>query len=663
MPNCCNANTMHLYFVDIDNRVSFSKYIGEIKIGRGDKIIVFDSKTTQFIYEKKVTTTNQAKKYSKKKFLERKVNNHIDMFCDVKDKKIDQKQNYLALNKQKNDFARQLKTISDYIITYRESYSKIKIIFFGESYIRDAYNHNFNEGIPSDGFIFLNDSEFNTFPDIVSKNVEFSIMYDNDPFSSSVKLFRFYTKLLSKKFSARLYSFNNNATLNAKPELEEINKPFFENIIRVIGQPSSDDCGSEDKINVNNIPDLAKIEIMIENPCRKNTILTFSHNGELIQVTVDKDGRATVILKKVAGTNIIKYINLKGDWIDIINEDAHQRQNEFEFDVDNATKTVYIKGRNPLRIEGSYVSMLYENTGAIYNLKVKNGKFEKRVPISAGKNVFKWKDMNGEDHEIVITHQTKCTDQIKFDDKIAEEYGVFQVTLYNKCRENGSIVKFFYDHKEYSSIVIDGKATSVIILKYDVNDIFYENFDRNNTKLATIKINDFHDLIRFSISYKDNIVALMNIYETNINPNVPVYSFDYTNRKLDKEGHIHIDNRESTFGKLLTSKYILEIPALQEYLDPRTIRTYTQVYVTRKSKQTLGDIYFYVDYLSRHGTYWDQLPLCGKRSFGGIIVDYEILYNGSTEKGEKFLNPSNCINNMPTNEDSKMILIKRLKIR
>jgi hypothetical protein len=388
--------------------------------------------------------------------------------------------------------------------------------------------------------------------------------------------------------------------------------------------------------------------------------LSFSHNGDITQVEVDGHGRAVTTFKLMVGDNKIQYKNLNSKWVDIVNEETPARQDGVTITLDAATSTVIITGRNPLRENGSQFEILYENTGSLIYPKIENGVFSKVVPIKIGDNVFSWKDMDGKKHSKTIVFDPKCTDKVDFDKEYAREYAIIQLTLENSCREDGSQVDFIYNDKNYIAIMQDGKTKANIILNNDINEVFWIDFDRNKQKLATIKIRNFEDLVRFMISFKDNVIVAMNVYETNINLDVtkPVDSVDYNNTALFEEGHLHPKNTKSKKGEIL----ITMLPAVNDYLKDDYIDTYRQVYVTRKSKQGKGLLYFYVDYFSRHGLYSGKPPLCGKRSLGGVVVDYEILFNGSSQRGQKFLNPSNCTNSSHSKEDEEIILIKKVEI-
>jgi hypothetical protein len=570
----------------------------------------------------------------------------------------------LLLNHEKNDFARQLKMSKNIIETYKDIYKNITILFFGNAYLHNAYGHNFNLGIPSDGFIYLPESEFNAFDDINATKVKFGIFYDSEPHSST-KMYRFYKKLFKKKFSIELSSFNKTATKGLADRLkEDQNSTFFPKIVKVIPIDIISSCKEHDEIRKSNLTQVAKIKIEIINSCRKNSILSFSHNGEKKQVIVNSDGRAEVTFKKIKGKNIIKYINLNGNWIELYKDNAIPQHNELIFDFDSATMQVHVIGENPLRVDDTQFQLNYVTMGALYNLTVKDGKFEKTIPLKAGKNIFKWKDMQGEEHSKEITFYPKCTDKVDYNKTVAEEYGILQVTLKNSCRKDASPVTFSYSDKEYKATMIDGKAEANIILKYDVNEIFYKDFNNKKRKLTTVKIRDFSDLIRFMISFKDNVIIYEHIYETNITPSKPVQSIEYTNRALDKEGHLHIDNPISTKGKILITK----IPTYDNVYKLGFIEEYQQVYITRKSKQKSGKISFYVDYFSRHGTVYNangssKPPLCHSRSLGGVVLNYDLLINGTSVLGKKFLNPSKCKDTQPTPKDQELILIKEVTLK
>jgi len=670
IPSLIDAKTLYMFFVDKKNMSLFNKYIkNELKIKNKDKFIFIDSTNCQLILEKEMNSNNLVRRYSEK-------DNFFNLFyknfehpkkgyLNLKNSTKTDMERLQLLSSEKNDFARQLKMSKDMIEIYKNIYKNITVLFFGNSYLHNAYGHNFNIGIPSDGFIYLPESEFNAFNDIDAKGVKFGIFYDSEPdLYSSTKMYRFYKKLFRKKFSVELSSFNKTTAKGLAPKLkEDENSTFLPEIVTIV-PVDINTCKEHDEITKSDLTEVAKIKVEIVNNCRKNSILSFSHNGEKRQVLVDSDGRAEVTFKKIKGENIIKYIDLNGNWEEIFNDNAIPIQNELAFQKDEATMSVHVVGRNPLRVNNTNFQLNYVNMGAIYNLKVKDGRFEKTIPLEAGKNIFKWKDMQGEEHSKEITFYPKCTDKVDYNKSIAEEYGVVQVTLENSCRENGSPVIFTYSGKEYTAIVIEGKAQTNIVLKYDVNEIFYKNFDGNNKKLATVKIRDFSDLIRFMITFKDNVTIYEHIYETNITPTEPVKSIDYTDRSLDRDGHLHINNLISTKGTILIS----EMPIYDDLHKLGFRQEYKQVYITRKPKQGSGKISFYVDYFSRHGTMHSsdgssKPPLCHNRSLGGVVVNYDLLINGTSVLGKKFLNPSKCKSGKPTPKDQELILIKEVILK
>ena len=659
-PLSVNAQTLYLVMLDADNTNSFGKYFKNLKIIRGDKFIIFDAQTSQFIFERKMINYTEVTIYNEPNQFNNVFDRNFEKYLELKNEQFKKKKELFALTNQTNDFARQLKTIKDFIQVYKDRYKKIKVVFFGNSYLHNAYGNNFDRGIPSDGFIYSKESEFNTFEDIDASSVEFAIFYDVEPTSMRNKMFRFYRKLFKKKFNTTLNSFNVNATFDADSNTKYSDKPFFKKVVQVISEPNSDSCPENDKITKNDLPNTGEIEITIVNECRKNSILSFSHNGEKSQDVVDEDGRIKKIFKKIVGQNIIKYINLNGKWSTIVDDEVSGRQDGVRITLDGATSTVIVKGRNPLRKDGEEFEIFYENTGATFYPKIKDGEFEKIIPIITGKNIFSWKDMKGVKHSKTIVFNPKCTDKVDYDEAFAKEYGILKVTLENLCREDKSLVTFVYNNNKYQSVIEKGRTEANIILKYDVNDIFYENFNRTNQKLATIKIDDFKNLIRFMIEYKDNVIVSLNVYETNIEVDMdnPVYGIDYNNSSLYREGHLHVSNPKSSRGDVLIAEY----PSPQNYLNSNFIQEYTQVYVTRKNRQSKGNLLFFVDYFSRHGVYESKKPLCGGRSLGGVVVDYEILLNGASQLGKKFLNPSTCTNDRASIDDAKLILIKKVNI-
>lgn len=659
-PLVVQGKTLYLAMLDIDNISSFNKYFKTLKIKRGDRFIILDTQNSQFIFEKKITSPNEEILYNKPYQFIKVFSQHYKAYKKVKHRELVAKQKLYALSKERNDLARALKSVHHFLLVYKEKYKNIKVMFFGESYLHRAYGHDFDQGIPSDGFIYADESEFNSFEDMNVSSVKFAIFYDTKPYALRNKMFRFYDKLFQKKFGSRLESFNLDAVFDADTHTKYNAKPFFAHKVEVIPEGIRDSCLELDKVTKNDLPGGATFEVMIVNECRKNTIISFSHNGEKSQETVDKDGSVTTRFKKVAGQNTIRYIGLDGRWKTLLDEQVPNRQDGVEIELDSATSTVIVRGKNPLRKEGEVFEIVYKNTGGTFYPKIKNGAFEKVIPITTGENTFTWKDMNNKVHSETISFYPKCTDRVSFDEGFAKEYGILKVTLKNGCREENSVVKFIYNDKNYFALIQKGKAERNIILHYDVNDVFYENFDRNTQKLATIEIDDFESLIRFMVSYKDNVIVSMNVYEPHrgLDTTKPVDAVDYNDSSKYMDGHLHLSNLRSQRGAI----WVAEYPPSRNYLNPKLIQEYTQIYVTRKEKQQTGKLSFYVDYFSRHGRYNGKAPLCGKRSLGGIVVTYDVLWNGASQVGRKFLNPSECKNGYPKREDSQLILIKKVEI-
>lgn len=656
-----NARTLYLMVLDMDNKASFNTYMKKVKVKRGDMFVVLDAQSSQMIFEKKIRTSTDEILYRKHRQLLGLFDKTYDKFSLYRSNFIQDKQKVSALNSEENDLARVLKSIHAYIKVYKKSYPHMKVILFGNSYLHRAYGYSFEKGIPTDGFIYQDSSEFNSFDDIDAHDTEFAIFYDSKPYSERNKMFRFYALLLKKKFNATLKSFNINAVWDADTHTHYSKQAFLPDIVKVIEEVNPDSCEELDELIYNDLPHSAEVEVIIINECRRNTMVSFSHNGKKSQALADKDGRVKKKFKKIAGSNIIMYIDLKGKWRTITDENTPARQDGVTIDLDTATSTVIIRGKNPLRTDGDSFEIIYENTGASFYPIIQNGAFEKVIPIKTGDNTFSWRDMNGTKHSKMIPFYPKCTDKTEFDDRFAREYGILQVSLKNSCREENSLVTFIYDDKKYMSIMHKGETKANIILKYDVNDVFFENYDRDTQKLATIEIDNFKDLIRFMISYRDNVVVAMNIYEPNlkINSSKPVYAVDYNNSNKFENGHLHVTNGHSNMGDIL----IIEQPSVRDYLKPKYIQNYQQVYVTRKSRLSPGDLVFYVDYFSRHGIYGKKKPLCDERSLGGIVAEYEVLSNGSSEIGKKFLNPSHCTNKKPAREDQRLIFIKKVEIK
>jgi len=666
LPSLLFTKNLYILFIDEENMVSFNRYINDLTLKKKDLFLFVDSSNSQLIFRKKLKDGNMVRRYSQKSkffnlFYKKFDGEHGHI--NFRDGIIKELTSFQLLNNEPNDFARQLKMVKESIESYHKNYKNITVIFFGNSALHNAYGHNFNLGVPTDGMVYGDTSEFNTIEDIDAKGAKFAIFYDIEP-NSTPEMYRFYKKLFKKKFSIELQSFNKNSTFGLAEDLKEDNgSAFFPNIVDVIREKRSDDCGEHDKIIKNDLVNVGKIEVEIINICRKNSILSFSYNGEKSQIIVDGDGRAKKRFKKIKGKNILQYIDLNGEWKEIYNDNVMPLENELIFDFDSATMRVHVIGNNPLRSEGSQFQLNYTNIGAVYNLTVKDGKFEKYIPLESGENIFKWKDMQGKKHHEIITFYPKCTDRVDYNKSIAIEYGILDVVLKNSCREDGSVVQFNYADKHYSAVIDNGEAKLRLILKYDINEIFYQDFNGNSKKIASITIRDFSDLIRFKIRYQDNVAIYEHIYETGVEPTKPVRSLDYRDRTLDKEGHLHINHTQSLKGMIM----ITEQPTFENLYTSKFIQNYQQVYISRKSKQGKGKISFYLDYASRHGTMYAstgeiKAPLCNERSLGGVVVEYEILIDGTSQLGKKFLNPSRCINNHPTNEDSELIFIKEVTL-
>ena len=663
-----SGKTFYLAVLDLENTRSFEKFFEKIHFKNEDKIVVLDSSNAQYIFSTKLNfnTVRLFSKNNNEGFI-----NHfyreLNEYKKYKDDVLEEKKNHCLIARSVNDFARTMKTVKNFIETYRDRYKEINVLLFGDSYLHNAYGHNFKHGIPTDGFIELEESEFNAFKDIDAKEIKVAIFYDEEPYVARDKLFRFYRKLFLKKFNTQLNSFNRSAVMGTEKNIEYEDKSFMNHKLQVIKEAKVEDCIGIDKINKNYDPLRAIIEIEIVNPCKKGAYITFSHNGKKRQEIADDNGRIKINFKAIAGSNIIKYRDKNVDK-KIFDEIITSPENEISFLPDYAIGMVDILGNNPLREDGEEIELWHENTGNTLLLTYKNGKFKKTIPVELGQvNKFTWKDIRGKKHEISFDFSQKCTDKVELDKEFASENGIALVKLINDCREDGSLVEFYYKDKVYSSMIEKGQATNEIILRSDSNDIFYKDYENNKQKLATINIRDFNDLIRFMISYKDNVVLSMNIYEPSIKVDTTKAKFgiSYDTPSEFREGHVHIKNTTSKVGKIL----IAQIPTLTDYLSQKYIKNYKQVYVTRKSKLKSGSIAFYVDYFSRHGRYSGQEPLCGKRSLGGVVVDYEILNESLITSSNKFLNPSRCTKSVedgslvPQNEDNELIFIKKVEIK
>lgn len=661
---------MYINVLDIDNTTSFENYYSNKLKDRfryKDLFIAFDAATMQYIASTQFDRDDVKEYKNKRIFINRFERGLLKRYEKVLDRDFSIFAEEGLFTKEKNDFSRQLKVISKIVEASKKEYD-IKVIFFGNSYLHNAYQHNFSKGIPSDGFINMDGSEFNTFDDIDANQVKFAIMFDDEPSVDKNKLFRFYKKLFKKKFNVNLTTFNDNATFDAEEKIKYDKKDFKKNKLTVLTEKKKSDCAEHDNLSAIYAEKKAIIQVSIENICRKDSLVSFYHNGVAKQIVLDKYGKGSIKFEALIGENFIEYYNLNGDKKRIFQQEIMSPNNDIEFITDKATSVVEIKGYNPLRKNDTQVEIYYKTTGSYVRMDVKDGHYSVTVPLKVGEdNIFEWEDLNGEKHTKTIHINERCTDKIEIDSNPAEEYGIGIVSLFNVCREDGSQVKFLYDDKNYTAMIKKGKAEKIIILEKDINDIYYEDFNKKIKKAATIKIKDFKDLIRFIITYKDNVVVLMNIFESNIDIDTTkaVKSINYEDATKFKEGHLHDDNPKSKYGNIVLN----EMPNPDDYLSNKFIKKYKQIYVTRRSNQPKGNVNLYVDYFSRHGNYNHLPPLCGKRSLGGVVVNYQILNNGINEKSRKFLNPSRCIKSVedgslvPQKEDYNLIYIKKVEIK
>lgn len=664
--NTLYAKTLHINILDTENMSSFLEYYSHKseRFKYKDAFIAFDSRNMQYITNIEFDR-NDIHKYRKKRLFTRR----IEKILNIYEKKYHQKsKRYLkehVITDEPNDLAREFQVIRKFIETYRNRYT-IKVNFFGNSYLHNAYGNDFSKGIPTDGFIDSKESEFNIFPDISVPEVEFAIMFDDEPATNKNRLFRFYRKLIQKKFNSTLNTFNDTSTLDAERDLEYQDVDFRKDEVKVVGERYKSDCTEHDNTHAIYIDEKGKISITIENICRKNSIITFYHNGTSIQKDVDKNGKVKLSLDAILGQNIITYFDLNGHKKELFNQKISTANNDIKFEIDEATMTMRIHGYNPLRNNQSQVNVYYKTTGSNIYMDLKDGKFETTVPLRFGDNEFVWKDIMGKEHRKIFHINQKCSDKIDLNTTFAKEYGVAKIQLYNECREEGSIVKFYYQNRTYLSHIDKSRAKITIVLNSDINDIYYENFNGTKDKIKTIKIDNFEDLIRFIISYKDNVVVLMNIFEPNIKIDKvkSVEAIEYNNTASFQEGHLHSLDKKSKNGTIIMDEY----PAINDYLSDNFIKNYRQIYVTHKSKMEKGNLYFFADYFSRHGLYFQTAPLCGERSLGGVVINYQVLENGTVESGKKFLNPSKCKENPnhagvePNREDTYLKFIKKVEI-
>jgi len=664
-----SARTLYINVVDTNNMSSFLEYYGQKSknFKSKDAFIAFDAKTMQSITSIEFDFEDVLKYKKNKRFFTHRIEKILNLYVKKFNQKSERYEAEFIISSESNDFARELKKISQLLKIYQNQYTNIRVLFFGESYLHNAYGHDFSKGIPTDGFIYSNESEFNTFPDISMPDVKFAIFFDDDPGVSKNRLFRFYRKLIAKKFNSKLDTFNDTSTWDADRDLKYADKIFKRDKIQVIGEKYKSNCVEHDISKVIYLDEKGKIEVSLENICRKDSMITFYHNGEATQKEVDQNGKVKVLFNAMIGNNIVTYFDLNGDKREIYNERVSAVSDDVKFELDEATMNIKVYGYNPLRNNKSQIKIYYKTTGSNIYIDVKDGKFETTVPATFGKNEFIWKDMNGKEHIKEFNINAQCADKINLNKKYAQENGIANIKLSNDCREDGSIVEFYYQNITYKGMVVNHNVETTIILNADINDLYYKNFDGDKKKLATIEIHNFEDLIRFTMTYTDNVVALMNIFEPNINIDVtkPIKGIDYNQTKQFQEGHLHPLYQKSHNGKILIAEY----SSLNDYLSYDFIKSYTQIYVTHKSKIDKGNLYFYIDYFSRHGSYDNQPPLCGKRSLGGIVINYEILDGGSIETGKKFLNPSRCkksINDgslQPNNKATNLIFIKKVEIK
>lgn len=499
-----SARTLYINVVDTDNSNSLLDYYREkVKNFKyKDTFIILDSKNMQYITSFKLDRGEVSKYRNKRLFTYR-----IEKILNKYEKQLDKRKiSYIKehiFTSETNDLARQFKEVSNLLEVYKDRYSTVKVMFFGDSYLHKAYGHDFSKGIPTDGFIYSDESEFNSFLDILAPNVEFAIFFDDEPSFSKNRIFRFYRKLIKKKFNSKLDSFNDTATFNADKDITYKDTSFYKDKISVITEKRESDCTEHDNFKVNYMDSKAEFIITLNNLCRKNSIVTFYHNANSEQVNVDSNGKTKAIFKAVIGKNIIHYFDLNAE------KKIHEKvvtapSNDIKFHPYFATGEVLIDGYNPLRGNNTQVKIYYQTTGSSIYMDVKDGKYKIRVPIKIGKNIFTWKDMNGKEHKKVINYDERCSDKIIIDEVFAQEYGIAQLVLKNECREDGGIVNFFYKDNNYTAITIKGKAEKMIILESDINEIYYKDFDGNREMATSIKIKEFSDLVRLSISYKDN---------------------------------------------------------------------------------------------------------------------------------------------------------------
>ena len=609
------GSSLQLLFVDCDNIDSFDRYLGHLEenIQTGDRIVLFDSRTSEPMLPDYVVHNARERNRLKDDLLKEVMLNR-DKYIEYRDQVLKKRVVIKQIGSYERDVARMMETTHDYIRVFKEDFDEIQVIFFGDSFIHNAYGHDFSSGIPSDGFIYLDQSEFNAFPDTPKGNHSFRVFYDYEPLNAR-GILRFYNKLIQKKFNVEILAFNPSTAMSSKPQITDEEVPFFPNEARVIAEKTEIDCGVPDKFVKNYSIENTVLNIVVTNPCRANSIISFQHDNNTYQVTVNANGRAEKSFHLFAGRNIIQYKSLKDDqWITVLDETIEPRPDMLTFRLDESTNTVLIEGYNPLRIDGDIVDIHYVNTGSLYKLEVTSGRFSQKIPVAPGRNIFHAKEIDGNTKEHIVEYSSMCSDKIEFDKSNLNDHAILPITLKNSCRKDGSKAIFIYDGNEYPAIIMSGLAKTSIIFNYEINEVFYVDFDKNIQKVGSFKIKDFKDLIRMTITYHDNVNILANIFEAGVKPPDPPLGLNYIDTSLYREGHLHKSNLSSTKGRF----FVYETPSMENYLSKITKRTYQQIYVTRQSKQEKGFIYFFVDYFSRHGTVYypdgkTVPPLCGKR--------------------------------------------------
>jgi len=522
----------------------------------------------------------------------------------------------------------------------------IKIDLLDDSFVFYQGHKSFLIGYPTYGFVVLDESPFK-FDTIKIKGVEVNVFYNNEP-ESNTEILEFYDLVLFNAYGFKVNSFGGALTYGSRPPEITVEKSALIGVhpkkLNILSEEITGPCDTDDEVSVDISDKSHEVIVSLDNLCRKGGFLVSfklkNSKGELQKrPSTDKFGRASVIFPLTPGKNIVSYKNLLGVYVAIFEQEVKGGTDDVKIQEEFDIRKITIIGENKFRNDGEYVEIIYKNTGRATRSVVRNGRYEKQFDVRKGLNTFIIKQMDGTKLVKEINFSTECDDDITINQQRLQNDGDLIARLKNACREEGSLVTFIYDGKEFYGKIDNGQAEITFPLYKKINDIYYISHERVRKLLGQYEIKKFQKLIKISIFWNDPAFLDLHVFEPGFPIEFPVEADKYSSAdgQPTMDGHIQYSNPKSGIGKLTIDK----IPSSHE-VESKVSSSYTLSYTAMYAPSLEGKLYVYVDNFNRHGTYGGFDKHCNSRARGGVSFQYKALIKGTLTTGELFINPAIC---------------------